>query len=150
MTAARTSASVVTPSHAVAPGQVDLPVPRPRPEPPLDPPAARPLLGVRRAGSIQAWMLVLPVDALAAAAPMIWQPHYYRGFAALALITVALVCGGGRYRARLHLSVLDELPLLLGRLLVAIALVAAVFAVRHDDLGVMEFVGRPWRRSHSW
>jgi exopolysaccharide biosynthesis polyprenyl glycosylphosphotransferase len=86
-------------------------------------------------------MLVLPVDALTGAAPMIWQPHYYRAFAALALITVALVCGGGRYRARLHLSVLDELPLLLGRLLVAIALVAAVFALRHDDLGVMEFVG---------
>ena len=140
MTAARTSASVVTQSHAVAPGRPDLPVRRPRRERPLDPPAARPFLGVRRAGSIQAWMLVLPVDAVMAAAPMIWQPHYYRAFAALALITVALVCGGGRYRARLHLSVLDELPLLLGRLLVAIALVAAVFALRHDDVGVMEFV----------
>jgi exopolysaccharide biosynthesis polyprenyl glycosylphosphotransferase len=86
-------------------------------------------------------MLVLPVDAAMAAAPMIWEPHYYRAFAALALLTVVLVCGGGRYRARLHLSVLDELPSLLGRLLIAIALVAAVFALRHDDLGVMEFVG---------
>ena len=140
MTAARASASVVTASHTVASGRVDLPVRPNRPERPLDPPSARALLGIRRAGSIQAWMLVLPVDALAAAAPMIWQPHYYRAFAALALITVVLVCGGGRYRARLHLSVLDELPLLLGRLLVAIALVAAVFALRHDDVGVMEFV----------
>ncbi|NMO90434.1 sugar transferase [Actinomycetospora sp. TBRC 11914] len=86
-------------------------------------------------------MLVLPVDAVMTAAPMIWAPHYFKAFGALGLLIVALVCGGGRYRARLHLSVLDELPALLGRLLVAIALVAAVFALRHDDLGVMEFVG---------
>ncbi|HEY2225632.1 sugar transferase [Actinomycetospora sp.] len=86
-------------------------------------------------------MLVLPVDAVMTAAPMIWEPHYFKAFGALSLLTVALVCGGGRYRARLHLSVLDELPALLSRLLVATALVAAVFALRHDDLGVMEFVG---------
>ncbi|MEJ2866532.1 sugar transferase [Actinomycetospora sp. OC33-EN08] len=85
-------------------------------------------------------MLVLPVDALAAAAPALWTPDSWKAFAALAVLTVALVCGGGRYRARLHLSVLDELPGLLGRMLVAIALVAAVFAVRHDDVGVTEFV----------
>jgi exopolysaccharide biosynthesis polyprenyl glycosylphosphotransferase len=141
MTAARTSAGVVTPSPTVAPARVDLPVRPPWRERPLDPPSARPLLGVRRAGSIQAWMLVLPVDAVTAAAPMIWEPSYYRAFAALALISVVLVCGGGRYRARLHLSVLDELPALLGRLLIAIALVAGVIALRHDDVGVMEFVG---------
>ena len=141
MTAARTSASVVTPSPTVAPTRVELLVRRNGPERALDAPSARPLFGIRRAGSIQAWMLVLPVDAVTAAAPMIWEPQAWKAFGALAVITVALVCGGGRYRARLHLSVLDELPALLGRLLVAIALVAAVFALRDDDVGVMEFVG---------
>jgi exopolysaccharide biosynthesis polyprenyl glycosylphosphotransferase len=144
MTVARTPAGAVPPSRTVGSRRVepvaDLPVRRRR-ERPLEPPSPRPLLGFRRAGSVQAWMLVLPVDALMTAAPMIWAPHYFKAFGALSLLTVALVCGGGRYRARLHLSVLDELPSLLGRLLVAIALVAAVFALRHDDLGVMEFVG---------
>jgi exopolysaccharide biosynthesis polyprenyl glycosylphosphotransferase len=139
MTAARTSTGPVTSSHTVTSAAItDLPAPRERP---LDPPPARPLLGVHRAGSIQAWMLVLPVDAVMTAAPMIWEPHYFKAFGALSLLTVALVCGGGRYRARLHLSVLDELPALISRQLVAIALVATVFALRHDDLGVMEFVG---------
>ncbi|WP_433802783.1 sugar transferase [Actinomycetospora sp. CA-084318] len=119
----------------------DLPAPRSAGrEHPLDRPPVRPLLGFRRAGSIQAWMLVLPLDAAMTALPMAWNPHYWKAFAALSVITVVLVCGGGRYRARLHLSVLDELPALLGRLLVAIALVAAVFAVRHDNVGVTEFV----------
>jgi exopolysaccharide biosynthesis polyprenyl glycosylphosphotransferase len=142
MTAARTSEGVVTTSRVVTPDVVAaFPTHRTHPQRPLDPPHARPFLGVRRAGSVQAWMLVLPVDAVMTAAPMIWEPHYFKAFGALSLLTVALVCGGGRYRARLHLSVLDELPALLARLLVAIALVAAVFALRHDDLGVMEFVG---------
>ncbi|WP_018333397.1 sugar transferase [Actinomycetospora chiangmaiensis] len=119
----------------------DLPGPRAAGrERPLARPDARPLLGVDRAGGLQAWMLVLPLDAVLTAAPMAWSPHYWKAFAALSVIFVALVCGGGRYRARLHLSVLDELPGLLGRLLVAIALVAAVFAVRHDNVGVTEFV----------
>jgi exopolysaccharide biosynthesis polyprenyl glycosylphosphotransferase len=142
MTAARTRVDTTATSRAVTPATItDLPAPRVHREHPLDPPPARPLLGIRRAGSVQAWMLVLPVDAVMTAVPMIWAPHYFKAFGALSLLTVVLVCGGGRYRARLHLSVLDELPALLGRLLVAISLVAAVFALRHDDLGVMEFVG---------
>ena len=125
----------------LAPVITEAPAPRSvRPGRPVDPPAARSVLGVRRAGGLQAWMVVLPVDAVATAAPVLWSPDYWKAYLALSVLTVVLVSGGGRYRARLHLSVLDELPALLGRLLIAIALVAAVFAFRHDDLGVTQFV----------
>ena len=63
-----------------------------------------------------------------------------------------LLTGGGRYRARLHLSVLDELPTLLGRLLTAAAVVATVIALRHEQDAVTTFLvnavdrHRPGRR----
>ena len=87
-----------------------------------------------------AWMLVLSVDAAAVALPALWQPQYAKAFLAMAVLAVALLSGGGRYRARLHLSVLDELPTLVGRLLVAVALVSLVFALRHDGAGVTAFL----------
>jgi exopolysaccharide biosynthesis polyprenyl glycosylphosphotransferase len=51
-----------------------------------------------------------------------------------------MVTRGGRYRARLHLSVLDELPGLLTQLLTAAALVATVSALRHDQDAVTSFL----------
>ena len=55
-------------------------------------------------------------------------------------LALALLTGGGRYRARLHLSVLDELPSLLGRLLTAGAVVAIVIALRHEQESVTAFL----------
>ena len=112
-------------------GRFDVPdLPRP----------ARALLGFRTAMSWQAWMLVLPADAVLLVAPVLWVPQYAKAVLAMTVIALALLSGGGRYRARLHLSVLDELPAVLGRLLVAAALVASVFALRHDGEGVQTFL----------
>jgi exopolysaccharide biosynthesis polyprenyl glycosylphosphotransferase len=107
---------------------------------PLAPPPARPLLGFRSATHWQAWMLVLPVDAALLAVPVLWLPQYAKAVLAMTFIALALLSGGGRYRARLHLSVLDDLPMVIGRLLVAAALVATVFALRHDGEGVETFL----------
>ncbi|MEJ8278249.1 sugar transferase [Pseudonocardia spirodelae] len=96
----------------------------------------RPLLGIRSARRLQAWMIVLPVDALMLAAPALWTPKHWKGFLALSLVALLFLTEGGRYRARLHISVLDELPRLLTRVLAAGAVIATVFAVRHDDLEV--------------
>ncbi|WP_433029651.1 sugar transferase [Actinomycetospora sp. CA-053990] len=101
---------------------------------------ARPLFGFRSAVHWQAWMLVLPVDAVLLAAPVLWLPQYAKAVLAMTAIALALLSGGGRYRARLHLSVLDEIPGVIGRLLVAVALVASVFALRHDGQGVETFL----------
>ncbi len=106
----------------------------------LAPRTARPLLGFRSAVNWQAWMLVLPVDAVLLTVPVLWLPQYAKAVLATTVIAIALFSGGGRYRARLHLSVLDELPMLVGRLLVAAALVASVFALRHDGEGVETFL----------
>jgi exopolysaccharide biosynthesis polyprenyl glycosylphosphotransferase len=101
----------------------------------------RPLAGLRWAGKTKAWMVVLPVDVLALSAPIIWLPQHARGILAMAALSMLLLSGGGRYRARLHVSVLDELPIVLGRLLTACAVVATVFALRHEQAEVTIFLG---------
>ena len=80
---------------------------------------------------VRAWMVVLPVDFALLALPAML------GHAAVRAHSRWRCWGcpadGGRYRARLHLSVLDELPSLLGRLLTAGAIVATVIALRHEQ-----------------
>jgi exopolysaccharide biosynthesis polyprenyl glycosylphosphotransferase len=85
-------------------------------------------------------MVVLPVDVLMLAAPALWAPQQVRAHWSMALLGLAILTGGGRYRARLHLSVLDELPALLGRLLAAGAVVAIVIALRHEQETVTVFL----------
>src|SRR5689334_6712498 len=65
---------------------------------------------------VRAWMLVPPVDALLLVAPVLWAPQQWRAHVTMAVLGLVLLTGGTRYRARLHLSVLDELPTLLARL----------------------------------
>lgn len=113
---------------------------RPQYAPAEAPTVPRALAGVRSSRGIEAWMLVLPVDALMLMTPALWAPQYARAFVGLTLLSLALLTGGGRYRAKLHLSVLDELPMILGRVLTAAALVATVFALRHDGEGVTAFL----------
>lgn len=99
------------------------------------------LLSVRSMlARIRAWMVVLPVDAAALAAPGLWAPRHSGSFLALAVLGVVFITGGARYRARLHTSVLDELPTLLGRLLVAVAMVAVVTALWHQQEAVTNFL----------
>lgn len=61
------------------------------------------------------------------------------------LLTVGSFHASGAYRSRLHLSLLDDTPTLLGRSAVAVALIAAVLVWRddadslHDLLGLVAF-----------
>jgi exopolysaccharide biosynthesis polyprenyl glycosylphosphotransferase len=98
----------------------------------------------RRLRPLRAWMLALPMDFAAAAAPALWVHNFWRGTVSMAVLTVFLFGVGGFYRGRRHLSFLDELPGLAGRLLTAAAIVAVIAAQRHDSLayagGFMHYV----------
>lgn len=129
-----------SPSAADGAEVVGVTVTRIFPAPPPLRPDVRPIAGIRSAAKLRAWMLVLPVDALALSAPAVWAPEHAKGFLAMAVLAVLMLTGGGRYRARLHVSVLDELPLVLGRLLAAGAIVATVFALLHQQAEVTAFL----------
>ncbi len=89
---------------------------------------------------VKAWMLIAPVDLVAAAAPAVTDPAHARAFLTLGALCVVLLHSGGRYRARLHLSTLDDVPTVLGRAFVAIAIVAAITALRHPSQGMTDFL----------
>jgi exopolysaccharide biosynthesis polyprenyl glycosylphosphotransferase len=89
---------------------------------------------------VRAWMLVLPVDAVMLLAPIAWTTEHIRATVTMTALSLFLLSRFSRYRARLYLSVLDDLPDLLGRLLTATAVVATVIALRHDSEGVTIFL----------
>ena len=89
---------------------------------------------------IRAWMVVLPVDGLLLLAPLLWDRSQWKAMVVMTGLSLLLLTGGGRYRARLHLSVLDELPTLGSRLLTAAAVVATVIALRHEQAAVTTFL----------
>jgi exopolysaccharide biosynthesis polyprenyl glycosylphosphotransferase len=91
-------------------------------------------------GRIRAWMLVLPVDAALLLAPLLWSSQHVRASLTMAALSVLMLCRFSRYRARLSVSVLDELPDLLSRLLTAAAVVATVTALRHEQGAVTTFL----------
>ncbi|MEH1097897.1 sugar transferase [Micromonospora sp. CPCC 205561] len=82
---------------------------------------------------LRAWMLTAPVDLAALLTPLLLSEHYWRGTLAMAGLTVAVFTAGGLYRARRHVSILDELPALSGRLLATAAIVAIIAAMRHES-----------------
>jgi exopolysaccharide biosynthesis polyprenyl glycosylphosphotransferase len=86
----------------------------------------------RRTRGLRAWMLTVPVDLAAMLAPLAWAVGHWKGTIFAAILTVAIFATGGLYRGRRHMSILDELPSLVGRLLVAAAVVAVIFSQRHD------------------
>jgi exopolysaccharide biosynthesis polyprenyl glycosylphosphotransferase len=83
-------------------------------------------------------MLSLPIDLTALLAPLAWNNQYWKGVIFTAVLTVTIFASGGLYRGRRHLSFLDELPSLCGRLLASAAIVAIIAAERHDSV---EYVG---------
>ncbi|MDT7581569.1 MAG: hypothetical protein QOK35_2833, partial [Pseudonocardiales bacterium] len=127
----------VQPADRAQPGTAGTPSTLPIPVvPPMSPHSA-----LRRTlGRVRAWMIVLPVDTALLAAPAVWASQQARAHFVMAVLGVALLTGGTRYRARLHLSVLDELPTLVGRLLTAAAIVATVIALRHEQDDVTTFL----------
>ena len=92
-----------------------------------------------RLQAVRAWMIVPPVDGILLALPTIWSPSQARAMAAAAVLAMLLL-HGDRYRARLHLSVLDELPSVVGRLLVAAGIVSTVIALRYEQDAVVTFI----------
>jgi exopolysaccharide biosynthesis polyprenyl glycosylphosphotransferase len=83
---------------------------------------------------LRAWMMTAPMDVVALLAPLLLSQDYWRGTLFNAGLTVALFAAGGHYRARRHISILDELPSLCGRLLASGAVVAIIAAERHDSV----------------
>ncbi|MFD6752941.1 sugar transferase [Micromonospora gifhornensis] len=79
-------------------------------------------------------MMTLPVDVAALLTPLVLSQDYWRGTLANAVLTVAIFTAGGLYRPRRHLSILDELPSLSGRLLASAAVVAIIAAERHESV----------------
>jgi exopolysaccharide biosynthesis polyprenyl glycosylphosphotransferase len=90
----------------------------------------------RRTVRVRGWMLTLPVDLVALAAPAYWVPGFWRGIVGYAVLTVLVFAAGGLYRARRHMGILDELPGLIGRLATSAAAVAVIAAQRHDSIRV--------------
>jgi exopolysaccharide biosynthesis polyprenyl glycosylphosphotransferase len=125
---------------------ISIPVPRP-PVPPRtehrrivrpvpDPPPPSGLILDR----VRAWMVVVPLDLFLLLLPLAWATGHAKAVMAMAVLSVVLLHSGGRHWARLHLSVLDDLPHLLSKLFVATALVATVIALRHEQDSVIEFL----------
>jgi exopolysaccharide biosynthesis polyprenyl glycosylphosphotransferase len=85
-------------------------------------------------------MVVLPVDMALLLTPLLWDSWQLKAPIFMAMLSLLLLTGGGRYRARLHMSVLDELPTIVARLLTAAAAVAVVIAIRHEQEDVTTFL----------
>ncbi|MCW6008912.1 sugar transferase [Micromonospora sp. CPCC 205371] len=79
-------------------------------------------------------MITAPVDVAALLAPLLVTDKYWRGTLFAAGLTVVIFAAGGLYNARRHLSILDELPSLCGRLLSSAAIVSIIAAMRHDSV----------------
>jgi exopolysaccharide biosynthesis polyprenyl glycosylphosphotransferase len=89
----------------------------------------------------RAWMVTAPVDVVALLSPLLITFQYWRGTVVVTVLTVAIFIAGGQYRPRRHVSILDQLPSLIGRLLVSVAVVAIIAAMRHDSVDyVVSFV----------
>ncbi|SCL52897.1 exopolysaccharide biosynthesis polyprenyl glycosylphosphotransferase [Micromonospora citrea] len=107
----------------------------------LDTTAVLPYAGSKassRTRGLRAWMMTVPIDVAALLAPLLLSQSYWRGTLANAALTVAIFATGGLYRPRRHVSILDELPSLCGRLLASAAVVAIIAAERHSSV---EYVG---------
>ncbi|WP_246274686.1 sugar transferase [Phytohabitans houttuyneae] len=88
----------------------------------------------KRTRALRAWMITAPVDLFAMLAPLVVSTQYWRGTIFLAGLTVVIFAAGGLYHARRHVSILDELPSLCGRLLASAAIVAIIAALRHESV----------------
>ena len=97
-------------------------------------------LGVRFLSRIQAWMVVPVVDFALMVAPLAWRPPQIYATVTMAVLATLLLTGGRRYVARLHLSVLDELPTIVTRLLAAAAAVSSVVLYMHLQSQVWIFL----------
>lgn len=89
---------------------------------------------------VRAWMVVPAVDFLMLISPLLWRPPQTLTVLTLAILGTLLMTGGARYVAPLHLSVMDDLPGIVTRLLAAVAAVAAVVLHLHAKPQVLVFL----------
>ncbi|ALE75993.1 polyprenyl glycosylphosphotransferase [Pseudonocardia sp. EC080610-09] len=85
-------------------------------------------------------MVVPSLDGLLLLTPVLWNPDQWKAVVVHAVLGVLLLTGARRYRARLQLGVLDELPSIVGRMLIATGIVAAVIAARHEQQSAVVFL----------
>ncbi|MDZ7910614.1 MAG: sugar transferase [Rhodococcus sp. (in: high G+C Gram-positive bacteria)] len=102
--------------------------------------AARRGFAARYLSRVRAWMVVPVVDFAMMLAPLAWRPPQPLTILTMAVLGTILLTGGCRYVAPLHLSVLDELPTIITRLLAAVAAVAAVVLFLHQKAQVQVFL----------
>lgn len=95
---------------------------------------------VQRLGRVRAWMVVPVVDFVMLMAPLLWRPPQPLTVLTMAVLGTLLLTEGARYVAPLHLSVLDELPTIVTRLLATVAAVAAVVLHLHAKPQVLIFI----------
>jgi len=91
-------------------------------------------------GRVRAWMVVPIVDFVLIMLPLAWRPPQPLSLLAMAILAIFLLHGGGRHVARLHLSVLDDLPTIITRLLAAVATIAAIILYLHQKSNVLIFL----------
>lgn len=104
------------------------------------PPESRVLRLVPYLSRVRAWMVVPTVDFVMMMAPLAWRPPQLLSSLTMAVLGTLLLTGGGRYVAPLHLSVLDELPTIVTRLLAAVAAVSTVVLYLHQKEQVQIFL----------
>ncbi|MBE1548002.1 exopolysaccharide biosynthesis polyprenyl glycosylphosphotransferase [Mycobacterium sp. OAS707] len=79
-------------------------------------------LSVRSDSHFSARMVVPIVDFVLILTPLLWRPAQFSSMAMMAVLGAYLLSDGGRYVVPLHISALDELPSIVGRLLTAMAI----------------------------
>lgn len=94
----------------------------------------------RHLSRVRAWMVVPVVDFVMMMAPLAWRPPQPLTILTMAVLGTILLTGGCRYVAPLHLSVLDQLPTIVTRLLAAVAAVAAIVLFLHQKAQVQIFL----------
>ncbi|MFG2039362.1 sugar transferase [Dactylosporangium sp. NPDC048998] len=87
----------------------------------------------RKTRALRMWMLSIPLDITAFALPALRYQQHWKSILVAAALSAALFAVGGLYSARRHLSFLDDLPTLIGRMLIACAMVSLVVAIRHSS-----------------
>lgn len=97
-------------------------------------------LGTGILGSIRGWMVVPVIDFLLMLAPIAWRPPQIYATVTMAVFATLLLTEGRKYVTRLHLSVLDELPFIVTRLLTAVAAVSTVILYMHQKSQVWVFL----------
>ncbi|MBG6137746.1 exopolysaccharide biosynthesis polyprenyl glycosylphosphotransferase [Longispora fulva] len=83
---------------------------------------------------LRGWMMAAPVDVAALLTPLLLTDKFWKGTIFEAGLAVVILGLGGLYSGRRHMSILDELPTLCGRLLASAAIVAMIAALRHEEV----------------